>query len=200
MHPNDTTDEIPYGYCHCGCGQKTNLAPSTNSSRGWIKGQPVRLVNGHSVHKTLKERFWGMVDPSSAPDSCWEWKGYVAKNGYGHMTPHLAHRVSWEVHNGPIPDGLQVCHKCDNRKCVNPAHLFLGTQSENLHDMVGKGRRHYPGFLGETNHRSILTEDAVRSIREKFQNGTRQIDIAREFNVDRTVVWSIVHRKSWKHI
>lgn len=102
--------------------------------------------------KPIAERFWPRVEKRDA-DECWEWKGSRLQKGYGTMPcwpfkrPALAHRVSWEIHNGNIPDGLIVCHRCDNPPCVNPAHLFLGSHQDNLRDMVKKGRQ----VLGDGN-------------------------------------------------
>lgn len=95
--------------------------------------------------KPLADRFWPKVR-RGAPDDCWTWLGARLTKGYGligvagDMRGRLAHRVSWEIHNAPIPDGLLVCHHCDNPSCVNPAHLFLGSHSDNLKDMSRKGR------------------------------------------------------------
>jgi len=94
------------------------------------------------MRKTVEERFWAKVDKT---DSCWVWTGATLRRGYGQIRIPVkkakqAHRLSWEIHNGPIPDGMLVCHKCDNPPCVNPAHLFLGTQSDNNKDCVRKGR------------------------------------------------------------
>jgi hypothetical protein len=99
--------------------------------------------------KTLHERFWAKVK-RNAPDACWPWVGVILGNGYGSLTAFnkadTAHRVSWMLANGPIPTGLFVCHKCDVRSCVNPAHLFIGTAKDNTRDMIAKGRARFFGI------------------------------------------------------
>jgi HNH endonuclease len=95
--------------------------------------------------RTLAERFWAKVDRSAGPDGCWPWTGARFWFGHGAIKidgrPWGAHRIAWELTNGPIPDGLQANHRCDNPPCCNPAHLFLGTQLDNVRDMDAKGRR-----------------------------------------------------------
>ena len=92
----------------------------------------------------IAQRFWAKVDASG---DCWEWTGQRHRTGHGVFTvpggtprQQQAHRVSWEMHNGPIPEGMNVCHKCDNPPCIRPEHLFLGSQLDNLRDMIAKGR------------------------------------------------------------
>lgn len=95
---------------------------------------------------SLSDGFWERVLVGSA-DDCWLWQGSVRNNGYGQLQrraickiPLKAHRVAWELTNGSIPDGVYVLHRCDNRRCCNPSHLFLGTGLDNINDMVSKGR------------------------------------------------------------
>lgn len=96
--------------------------------------------------KELK-KFWSKVDKSGGPTACWIWTGIKSGGGYGGMLfggkERLAHRISYELANDEIPPGLCICHHCDNRICVNPSHLFMGTHQDNMRDMVWKGRHRY---------------------------------------------------------
>lgn len=100
------------------------------------------LRKGPLTKQTLEERLFAQVNKTE--DGCWEWTGVCDSNGRGKMSIHnkerSTHRLSWELHNGPIPDGLLVCHKCDNPPCLRPDHLFLGTQKDNMQDAIKKGR------------------------------------------------------------
>jgi HNH endonuclease len=148
----------------------------------------------------LIERFWSKVNKT---DTCWLWTGGKNGAGYGLIIldnskegSMLAHRLSWEIHNEPISDGLCALHKCDNPSCVNPYHLFLGTHQDNSDDKVAKGR----SPRGETHHHSSLTEDKVREIRRLANEGKTHQSIADMFSVKREAVSKIVRRERWKHV
>jgi len=128
-----------------------------------------------------EQAFWRCVDKTHA---CWQWNGHRLKKGYGqfyYKKESLAHRISWILTNGSIPDGLYVLHKCDNPPCVNPDHLFLGTQSQNLADMVAKGRDD-PSY-GENHFRCKLSLKQVKQIRQLRELGTLQSVLAESFGV-----------------
>lgn len=172
---------------------------------------------------TLAERLWSKVDKSG---ECWEWQGSVSPNGYGHIgfeKKNLSvHRLVYRLTYGEIPKGMLVCHRCDNRRCVRPDHLFLGTQSDNIRDMYAKGRGIKPSaFLPETRARGLrngahtkpdrvcrgerhgnakLTEDAVRDIRARYAAGELLTPLAREYGVTRQLIQWVVLRKGWRHI
>lgn len=136
-----------------------------------------------------------------ASSGCHEWTGVMNNNGYGQFNVSgrktLAHRIAWELSNGPIPEGMCVLHTCDNPACCNPAHLWIGTQIDNIRDMESKGRARRSG----SNHgRSKLTEDDVRKIRELHEKGWRHKSIAVMFGVIQQNISMIVNRKRWKHI
>lgn len=165
--------------------------------------------------KPLAERFWAKVDKT---DGCWLWTGGRSKSGYGVISaggkdePDLgAHRVSWEMHLGPIPPGQFVCHHCDVRHCVRPDHLFLGTGYDNAIDRGAKGRaavgdangaRRHPERLarGERNVNAKLTEADVRRLRERHGAGVPCYVIAAEEGLDKSTVQRLVRRETWKHV
>lgn len=156
----------------------------------------------------LEERFWARVDKSGR---CWIWVGTKA-NGYGELRVHgvdqRAHRVSWEMHFGPIPDGLFVCHRCDNPPCVNPSHLFLGTQKDNMADCRSKGRTEtgstvHPELLprGESHWHAKFSEADVVAIRTQYAEGGISLrSIARQYGVSYSAIHLIVLRRSWRHV
>lgn len=144
--------KIPYGYCHCGCGEKTLIAKITANKDGRIMGMPHRFIGSHyqrTLRKSMEEKFWPKVDkdgPIVRPElgKCWKWLCCTTDKGYGitNVDRHniIASRASWIIHHGSIPDGMFVLHKCDNPPCTNPDHLFLGTRGDNFRDALQKGR------------------------------------------------------------
>lgn len=130
------------------------------------------------------------------------WTGALDTHGYGHLSFKnkrvWAHRLAWVLTSGPIPPGMLVCHRCDVRACVNPAHLFLGTQADNVADMIGKGRM--PRQYGEGHGMARLTAVQVREIRERHAAGTPSLHLSREFGIAKSQMLRIVKRQSWKHV
>ena len=153
--------------------------------------------------KPVESRFWSRVHKT---DNCWIWTAGRASFGYGKMSvrgrSERAHRIAWELHNGAIPHGKYVLHRCDNPACVRPDHLFLGTLRDNSQDMMEKGRAKFGGGIatqGERNGRARLTAAAVREIRAAYP-ATRQVDLAERYGVSQVAISHIVLRKSWRHI
>ena len=128
------------------------------------------------------------------------WLAHTNKDGYGALTFQcrywLSHRLAWTLAKGEIPAGCCVCHTCDNRACCNPEHLFLGTQSDNMHDMRDKGRR--KGIKSAaSNGRAKRTDEQVADIREAYSAGARQVDIAAKYSVSQCTISAIVRRACW---
>jgi hypothetical protein len=159
---------------------------------------------------SLRASFWSMVDTSG---ECWLWTGAQTGSGYGYFRNSHAHRVAWQLVNGPIPDGLLVCHNCpggDNPLCVRPDHMFLGTQLDNMRDMRQKGRgaegdRHgmrlHPELVrrGEAHHFARVTREQVRAIRARYAAGgiTHQ-RLADEYGLKRQSVSDILTGRNWR--
>lgn len=142
---------------------------------------------------TEAARFWSMVDKGE-DDDCWIWKGHRSPFGYGEFRAGgrklTAHRYAWALSNGPIPDNLKACHRCDNPSCVNPSHLFLGTQTENMADCTRKGR-----------HAAKLTPDEVREIRALYETGgLTQKEIGSRYGVTQAAIHWIVVGRNWAHV
>lgn len=151
-----------------------------------------------------EKSFWMKVDRRS-PAECWEWKASTNNRGYGQFwighTFVGAHRFSYELVHGFILDSSKcVCHKCDNRKCVNPFHLFLGTHQDNENDKVSKGRQakgNNNGQGGTKNWKNKLSESDVLSIRKLHKNGVSYAFLSEKFGVTESNIYYIVSHKSW---
>ena len=153
------------------------------------------LKEERSIRKSLSERFWAKVNRSSG---CWVWTGAKNRTGYGiigHGPTLRAHRVAYELTFGPIPQGMYVLHSCDNPSCVNPAHLFLGRQADNLQDMKRKGRSN----RGERNPSAKLTSRLVSKIRQRYATGNiSAAKLGSEFEVSDVQILRIVNGRCWK--
>lgn len=188
----------PSGLCQCGCGQQTPLAKYTDPRDGSTKGEPLRFITNHHSRRPIADRFWSHVDTSGGMFACWPWTGFRGRPGYGQLGRNLrANRVAYELHNGPIPPDGVICHTCDNPSCVNPAHLFLGTQLDNIADATRKGRvRH-----GEGHYHAKLTADDVREIRQRYAaGGISYSRLASLYGISIGTVGKLVRRQRWQHI
>lgn len=151
-------------------------------------------------NKTPEDRFWEKVNKLDT--GCWEWLGRKSPKGYGVFkvdninTP--THRFSYMIHFGDIPKGTYICHKCDNRSCVNPNHLFLGTQFDNMQDMVRKGRN--ADTKGVNNPRAKLSELDVLEIRRLNSNGIKPSILVRMFRTPMSTIVNITSNHTWKHL
>ncbi len=149
-------------------------------------------------------RFFAHIHDS---DKCWEWSGATDAYGYGALTANgktlKSHRVIYEVLFGKIKKNLSVCHRCDNTKCVNPNHLFVGTHAENMRDMVQKGRLTNIRARGEDSAQAKLKNKDVLEIRKLYRPYSRMFGapvLAKKFGVSPTMIKYIVKRKNWIHI
>ncbi len=155
------------------------------------------------IARPIEDRFWERVQKGS-PEECWLWLGPKDTSGYGSIGKYKSknttstHRLSWKLHYGEIPEGLFVCHECDVRLCVNPKHLFLGTNTDNMKDMARKGRG--KDSKGNKNPSAKLTEDQIRTIRDRYEAGESQYKLADDFGVVQSTIGCITRRVHWKHV
>ncbi len=190
-----------------GCGQSFTYR-KTKRERRYCS----LACTGTGKVRPLAERLRGHTKQVG---ECWLWTGQVNASGYGRIEIAdkrcQAHRVSWEVHRGPIPDGLSVLHNCpdgDNPRCINPKHLFLGTHLDNMRDMAQKGRAAKTALShpesrprGSRAPSALLTEEAVRAIRSRYaEGGVTLRELALVYGVHKATIGAIVTRRNWRHI
>lgn len=161
-------------------------------------GHALRPLRGTWAHVLF--RFWAQVEKRN--DGCWVWTGVCNPRGYGFMSAEAkytaVHRLSWRIAHGEMPPSeVEVCHRCDNPPCVNPAHLFLGSHSDNMQDCADKGRM---PRNGEQNGRAVLNADGVREIRRRSDAGEASPTIAADFGIQSAQVRKIARRESWSSV
>jgi len=150
-----------------------------------------------------ERRFWVKVDKRGL-DECWPWTAAISGNGYGSFKlggkPQTSSRVAWLASYGRPAGDNMVLHKCDNRPCCNPAHLYLGDVKQNSRDMVERGRTRNTVMFGEANPRSKLTNAKIVAIRELFATGLNNKQIAADFGVTHQMISKIRRGHFWKHV
>jgi hypothetical protein len=227
--PNQYTDNsVSRVRCVCEtCDEVFYRVPSRIAKSGgrWCSRDCYDAARRDRPLESYAETFWPRVDMSGGPDACWEWQGARNRSKYGNVRIHdktyLTHRIAWELANGPVPEGDDVLHHCDNPPCCNPRHLWTGDARANGLDMVAKGRHRaalYPGreprgdqhyahthpelvLRGEKSGKAILTEVQVLAIREQYATGSVMLsELATDYGVTISAIWRIVHRKNWRHI
>jgi hypothetical protein len=181
------------------CAECGGLCSSRSQRCGRCYRQGIALRFG-----SVADRFWlrvnrnGPVPPHRAEiGPCWVWMGSSTRNGYGQISSLgrkiATHRLSWELAYGQIPSGLQALHRCDNKRCVRPDHLFLGTALDNRHDCIAKNRDNH----GERHGNAKLTWATVREMRTRYLRGQTTVEISWRFSADRKQVWEIVTGRRW---
>lgn len=169
------------GLCGCGCGGATKLAPRTDSRKGWVKGRPMRYLAHHHLRKSPVEY---LVDERG----CWIWQRTTHSNGYGWAWDSearrgvMAHRLVYERHRGPIPEGLQLDHLCRVPACVNPAHLEPVTNAENT----------------QRSRKAKLDWAAVREIRRRYAAGETQAELAEAFGMSPGGLQHVTAGERWR--
>lgn len=199
--PADAKQTGKFWNCICNCGAKqvvygVTIRSGGSKSCGCFKAEKNSIAMKAmrlSQSGSLQDRFFSRF--VKLDSGCWQWRAHTDKDGYGVLPGDRqntrAHRLSYEIHAGPIPNGLIVCHHCDNPGCVNPDHLFVGTQKDNAQDALKK-KRHY---VGEKNGRSKLTEENVKEILNSNMNGQQLAD---KFDVTRSTINNVRRGETWQ--
>jgi HNH endonuclease len=206
---------ILYGECHCGCKGIAPISKASNQALGYIKGMPRAFIPHHQVSlyaDPLEVRFWRSVDKNGPIvreelGRCWLWNLSMDVYGYGKIAGSAtlaekrkllkAHRVSWQIANGPIPEGFGVLHRCDNPPCCNPDHLFLGDNDANMKDAAQKQR--LP--RGKQHHNGHFTSEQVLEIRSVYiGGGVSQSELGKRFGVSRSAILGILRKDTYAYV
>lgn len=178
--------EIPYGFCQCGCGEKTKIALRTDTAKGWIKGRPMRFVAPH--HSRWKSPVAFVEKDFGYETPCWVWQRRLSTQGYGRTyadgREKQAHQVTWERVYGPVPEGLELDHLCRVRSCVNPAHLEAVPHPVNVQR----------GAVGR------ITAGQAREIRSRRLAGERTMALAEEFGISQRHVYMVASGECWPNV
>lgn len=180
-YTTNATSHFRLGFCQCGCGARTKISDHTNVTRGHVKGQPFRFVHGHNGRRPIRY----VVEDRNYESPCWIWQLGTNAQGYGYAwngdAQVRAHRMYWEERNGPIPEGLQLDHRCRVRSCVNPDHLKPVTPAENT----------------QRGNCTKLTPDQIRLIRATDE---KQWIVAQRFGITQSQVSRIKNNHTWRNI
>jgi len=176
------------------CGKKYTREPNqVKNGRKYFCSRECGFKHG----KPFEKKFWAKIEKT---ESCWLWRGTLNNRGYGVTRfkdkSALAHRVSFEIHNKPIPKGMEVMHLCDTPPCVNPKHLKVGTHAENMADCVNKKRNPY----GEKHFFAKLTEETVKEAIELRAKGFTYVELGKHFNISRHSISLAIRGQTWKHL
>lgn len=180
--------------CECGA-PKTPQAKLCMSCT--TRKRMIEYYKDTDTPEGIAKRFWPHVDKQPSENGCWLWTGHTSDGRYGaikvRQKAYSTHRMSWILHYGPIPDGLDVLHKCDNTRCVRPDHLFLGTPLANAQDRSQKGRTRVPKGIK-------LTEQNVLDIRAALAQGASLKSQAEQYRVDVSLICAIKKGKAWRRL
>lgn len=173
--------DVPFGYCHCGCGNKTPLSTRTQARRGLVSGQPRQFLRGH-CNRRPEPRPGYRIEDRGYKTPCWIWQGCIDVNGYGKTVGQPAHHLYYKRAHGPFPEGLEPDHLCRVRSCVNPNHVEAVTHAVNC----------------QRSSRSKLSMEAAREIRTFYAQGLSQQSIANTMQVSKSAIKHVLHGRSWR--